>query len=66
MVSVPGASPGAGSRGSGTTALPPPPLWVMQLALFQAKKKKNSERHHVLHHRIQYHCYNEDQYEVYA
>ena len=45
---------------------PPPPLWVMQLALFQAKKKKNSERHHVLYQRIQYHCYNEDQYEVYA
>ena len=30
------------------------PLWAMKLALFQAKKKKNSEK-------VQYHCYNEGQ-----
>ena len=39
----------------------PPPIWPMKLALFQAKKKKNSERHRVLYQRIQYHCYNEGQ-----
>ena len=53
------------------TSAPPPkknpgsaPVWAMKLAIFQAKKTKKSERHHILYQGLQCYYDNEDQQEV--